>query len=198
MPDCFGLVPDDCESVMGDIGFTGILDQAPGGIDAVDYSQPAGVVISSSPIAGVAVSTAASTVVEATLNPQACETTTDNPHWSVSTESMLSYVHILCTFSGAVGFTATMWQCADDPGLNGINIASADCEVETTTIKSAPVTAGTPAEPADAYVPWVTEGDEPVAWGAGYWIATSVTTEPDPVLNAPQSWSQPDWTAPPP
>jgi hypothetical protein len=192
MPDCVGMTPEDCETAMNGIGFQGTLDQSPGGVGDVDYSQPEGAVIASNPAAGVAVSTAASEVVDATTNPRACAAyQTDNPHWSTSTTpTMLSYVHIRCTYTGTASYTATMWACSSDPGPEGVDLATAGCETVATTERSVPVTAG---QETIAYCPYVTEGDPAVPWADGYWITEGQTNEPDPVLNGTASWSQSGW-----
>lgn len=198
MPNCYGMTVDGCDVAMQQLGFTGTL--VPGTAADADYTLPAGDVVSTTPTAGAAVSTVASTIADASENPQACETLqVDNPHWSNGTGpagSMLSYVHIQCTYTGEASFNANVYRCSSDPGVNGVNLATADCiEVATTTM--------TAAVAADSekivYSPWVDSPgtDPPVPWESGYWITTAVTTSPG-VTNGPPQWSQGGWQPPSP
>ncbi|HET7648165.1 MAG TPA: PASTA domain-containing protein [Gaiellaceae bacterium] len=201
MPDCWGMTTSTCDAAMRALGFTGTLSTTTASAGEAVYDQPAGAVIATDPAALGGVSTAVSTVVDATTNPNACESDkTDNPHWSTqtgATGSMLSYVHIICTFSGTASYTATMYRCTDDPGSNGINLATSGCVAAATCARSISVVG---QEESIAYCPWVDPpGDDvPVGWTPDYWIATSATTTPG-VLNGAATWSQPNWKpAPPP
>jgi len=196
MPDCYGLTPGDCLTSMNWLGFTGTLETTVAG--TADYTVPAGTVLSTNPAAYAGgVSTAASTVADAYTNPRSCELdSVDNPHWSTTSDTMLAYVYVLCNFTGEATFAATMYQCEGDPGTNGANLATASCVVAASTTSNnwTPVVAD---EIETVDLPWVSEGDPPVAWSPGYWIANGVTTTPN-VLNGPEVWSQSGWQPPSP
>ncbi|MGH3630250.1 MAG: hypothetical protein ACRDRL_22760, partial [Sciscionella sp.] len=98
MPNCYGLMPADCQSSLNWVGFTGTLDASTAAA-AADYTQPAGVVLSTDPAAAAGgISTAASTIVEAYTNPQSCSWRLDYPHWSDNGGTVVAKGYSTCTY----------------------------------------------------------------------------------------------------
>ncbi len=114
MPDCYGLTPDACQTSMNWLGFTGTLQTSIAA--GVDYTQPAGVVLSTVPGIGAGVSTLASTIADAYTNPQRCEWDVQNPHESLGSPGLIDVKATdTCTYQTTVTGNLTLWKCDDLP-----------------------------------------------------------------------------------
>ena len=150
MPNCAGMVPSDCETAMNDLGFTGTLDQSVATPDVADYTQAPGVVLSTSPMYGLAVSTTASTIVEATTNPGGCTWNVQNPHISAGTDNSVDVKAVAtCNEDATVTGSLSLWKCDEEPqaDLAGLNNGEWGCapaappvvgDVRTVTVSQNP------------------------------------------------------------
>lgn len=133
MPYCYGFTVPDCEAAMDDLGFTGSLDSQDLPVDQTDYTQPAGVVITTAPAATQSVSTAATTTVAANTNPDACELDVQNPHESTGSPGQIDVKSVItCTYATTVTANLTLWKCDEPPSadLDQLNNGAWGC-VET-------------------------------------------------------------------
>lgn len=155
MPDCYGLSTSDCLFDMQMLGFTGSLQTSIAG--TADYTQPAGLVISTDPAAYAAgVSTAAATVADAYTNPDSCEWIVQNPHASSGTPDAVDVkATATCTYATTIHATLTLWKCDEspEPDLTSIEAGEWGCvyvaEATDTTRNTSPGVAQTFMAPDD-------------------------------------------------
>lgn len=100
---------------------------------------------------------------------------------------------ITCNYTGTAQFQMTMWKCTDPPSADAeaLSVGSWGCSGVAFTAETIPVVANASEE---VYRPHVSEGAPPVSYEDGfYWIATTLLTNPFPIVNGPPTWSQEGW-----
>ena len=119
MPECSGMAPGTCLSAMQGLGFTGTLNKTTVAVDAADFTKAPCTILSTVPAAGAAVSTAASTLVQANTNPQGCKWVVQDPHESSGTPGAVDVKAVAaCDYTTSIVRTLTLWKCSSEPSAD--------------------------------------------------------------------------------